>query len=142
MTLDKEQKTPTQKLLENLVELVAKELKKDDEQQPLIEECEHIPNLADEPIDEVIDTLYQNGIEYYLTNGTAEQKEVLSRAIAQIMTNDSDLLLQMFLEITEASKLVYECDCRFSEPQPEKMAELKKNIIDLFEVTETFKGAE
>ena len=138
MNLDNEKKTPSQEFIQNIVSLVVKELKKDDE----LKKGNKPRLLVDEPIDEVIEALYQNGVEHYLTDGTAEQKEVLSRAITQIMADDTDLLLQLFMEITEASKLVYASDCRFSEPQPQKMQKLKEKMIGLFDVIETFKGDE
>ncbi|APD50866.1 hypothetical protein [Francisella hispaniensis] len=91
---------------------------------------EPIP-LINNSIDEIYETLYQNGLEYILTDGTAEQKEIITIHLLNILSKDLDLLLGLFFELGDVADREY-------QDNSIKKSELKQRLIKLFDCMEAF----
>ncbi|OIN83717.1 hypothetical protein [Francisella sp. TX07-6608] len=85
--------------------------------------------LINGDISEIYETLYQNGLEYILNNGTAEQKEIISIHLLDILSKDLDLLISLMFELGDVADREY-------QDNNIKKLELKQRLIKLFDCME------
>lgn len=80
-------------------------------------------------ISEIYEILYQNGLEHILTEGTDNQRDVLTAILLNILGKDLDLLLGLLFELGDVADRGY-------QDNNIKKLELKQRLIKLFDYME------
>ncbi|APD50189.1 hypothetical protein [Francisella hispaniensis] len=81
-----------------------------------------IENLS---ISEIYEILYQNGLEHILTDGTDNQRDILTAILLNILSKDLGLLLDLLFELGDVA------DREYKDNNIKKL-ELKQRLIKLF----------
>ncbi|QUE31392.1 hypothetical protein [Francisella philomiragia] len=85
-----------------------------------------IENLS---ISEIYETLYTYGLEHILTKGTAEEKEITTMYLLNILGKDLGLLLDLLFGLGDVADREY-------QDNSIKKSELKQRLIKLFDYME------